>query len=140
MLAGVTVTIQVGANRNVERPNNTNRVGVTINALGLRGRLDGRLARSTPRSPASPPPAPRSARCRTASSTPIANLGVYQENLSAAESRIRDVDIAQEMVNFTRLQILSQSGTAMLAQANQAPQSVLSLLTARPHAPPPDRG
>ena len=58
----------------------------------------------------------------------IANLGVTQENLSASESRIRDVDVAQEMVNFTRLQILSQSGTAMLAQANQAPQSVLSLL------------
>ncbi len=58
----------------------------------------------------------------------VANLGVSEENLSAAESRIRDVDVAQEMVNFTRLQILSQSGTAMLAQANQAPQSVLSLL------------
>ena len=58
----------------------------------------------------------------------VANLGVYQENLSASESRIRDVDVAQEMVNFTRLQILSQSGTAMLAQANQGAQSVLSLL------------
>ena len=58
----------------------------------------------------------------------VGNLGVTQENLSAAESRIRDVDVAAEMVNFTRLQILSQSGTAMLAQANQAPQSVLSLL------------
>ena len=49
----------------------------------------------------------------------VANLGVYEENLSASESRIRDVDVASEMVNFTRLQILSQSGTAMLAQANQ---------------------
>ncbi len=58
----------------------------------------------------------------------IANLGVYQENLSAAESRIRDVDMAQEMVNFTKLGILQQSGTSMLAQANQAPQAVLSLL------------
>ena len=58
----------------------------------------------------------------------VANLGVYQENLTAAESRIRDVDVAQEMVNFTRLQILSQSGTAMLAQANQGAQNVLSLL------------
>ena len=58
----------------------------------------------------------------------IANLGVSQENLQASESRIRDVDVAQEMVNFTKLQILSQSGTAMLAQANQAPQGVLSLL------------
>lgn len=58
----------------------------------------------------------------------ISNLGVFEENLQASESRIRDVDVAQEMVKFTKLQILSQSGTAMLAQANQAPQSVLSLL------------
>jgi flagellin len=58
----------------------------------------------------------------------VDNLGVYQENISAAESRIRDVDIASETVNFTKLQILSQSGTAMLAQANQAPNNVLSLL------------
>jgi flagellin len=58
----------------------------------------------------------------------IANLGTYEENLSAAESRIRDADIAQEMVKFTKLQILSQSGTSMLAQANQAPQSVLKLI------------
>ncbi len=50
------------------------------------------------------------------------------ENLSASESRIRDTDMAQEMVQFTRSQILQQAGTAMLAQANQVPQSVLSLL------------
>jgi flagellin len=56
------------------------------------------------------------------------NLGAYQENLTASESRIRDVDMAQEMVNFSKLQILSQAGTAMLAQANQAPQGVLSLV------------
>lgn len=55
-------------------------------------------------------------------------LSIYQENLSAAESRIRDTDMAKEMTNFTRLQILQQSGTAMLAQANQASASVLSLL------------
>jgi flagellin len=58
----------------------------------------------------------------------IANLGVAQENLSASESRIRDTDMALEMVSFTRHQILMQAGTAMLAQANAAPQSVLSLL------------
>jgi flagellin len=55
-------------------------------------------------------------------------LGIYQENLMAAESRIRDVDMAQEMTTFTRLQILQQSGTAMLSQANMSSQSVLSLL------------
>jgi flagellin len=58
----------------------------------------------------------------------INNLNVAVENLSASESRIRDTDMAQEMVSFTRSQILSQAGTSMLAQANQAPQSVLSLL------------
>lgn len=58
----------------------------------------------------------------------IANLGVSAENLSAAESRIRDLDMALEVSRMTRNQILTQSGTSMLAQANQAPQSVLSLL------------
>ena len=58
----------------------------------------------------------------------LASLGVYQENLIAAESRIRDVDMASEMVNLTKQQILSQAGQAMLAQANQLPQSVLQLL------------
>jgi flagellin len=58
----------------------------------------------------------------------IANLGVASENLAASESRIRDVDMALEMVNYTKQQILQQAGTAMLAQANTAPQAVLQLL------------
>ena len=58
----------------------------------------------------------------------IANLQVTTENLSASESRIRDTDMASEMVNFTRDQILLQAGTAMLAQANSAPQTILKLL------------
>ena len=58
----------------------------------------------------------------------LKNLAIYQENLQASESRIRDVDMAAEMVEFTKLQILQQSGTAMVAQANQLPQSVLQLL------------
>jgi flagellin len=58
----------------------------------------------------------------------VANITTYQENLTAAESRIRDTDMADEMTQFTKLQILQQSGTAMLAQANQAPQAVLKLL------------
>jgi len=53
---------------------------------------------------------------------------VYRENLVAAESRIRDVDMASEMVELTKNQILQQAGTSMLAQANQASQGVLSLL------------
>ncbi len=58
----------------------------------------------------------------------IRNLQVTTENLSASESRIRDTDMAEEMVNFTRRQILQQAGTAMLGQANSVPQSVLRLL------------
>ena len=58
----------------------------------------------------------------------INNLTATSENLSAAESRIRDVDMAQEMMEFTKNNILSQAATSMLAQANQMPQSVLQLL------------
>jgi flagellin len=58
----------------------------------------------------------------------INSVNTAIENLSASESRIRDTDMASEMMAFTRSQILSQAGTAMLAQANQAPQGVLSLL------------
>ncbi|MNW45187.1 Flagellin [compost metagenome] len=58
----------------------------------------------------------------------INNLGVTSENLSASESRVRNADMAKEMTEFTRNQILVQAGTAMLAQANSAPQSVLKLL------------
>lgn len=58
----------------------------------------------------------------------IKNLGVAQENLTAAESRIRDADMAKEMAEFTKQQILLQSGTAMLSQANQLPQQVTQLL------------
>jgi flagellin len=56
------------------------------------------------------------------------NLSTYEENLVSSESRIRDVDMASEMVNFTKLQVLQQAGTSMLAQANQSSQSVLTLL------------
>lgn len=58
----------------------------------------------------------------------INNLGTASENLTAAESRIRDVDMAKEMMSFTKNNILQQAATAMLAQANQQPQGVLQLL------------
>jgi len=58
----------------------------------------------------------------------ISNLGVAAENLTAAESRIRDADMAKEMMEFTRQQILLQSSMAMLAQSNVIPQNVLQLL------------
>jgi len=58
----------------------------------------------------------------------INNLSTESENMSAAESRIRDVDMAKEMVNFSKNNILSQAAQAMISQANQAPQGVLQLL------------
>ncbi|MFZ5644526.1 MAG: flagellin [Bacillota bacterium] len=58
----------------------------------------------------------------------INNLGTASENLTASESRIRDVDMAKEMMEYTKNSILAQAATAMLAQANQQPQGVLSLL------------
>ncbi len=58
----------------------------------------------------------------------LAVQAAYQENLTAAESRIRDVDMAEEVVKLTKSQILSQAGMAMLSQANQQPQQVLNLL------------
>jgi flagellin len=58
----------------------------------------------------------------------ISNLTVASTNLTAAESRIRDLDMAKEMMNFTKLNILMQAGNAMLGQANQLPQNVLQLL------------
>jgi flagellin len=58
----------------------------------------------------------------------IRGIDVGAENLQAAESRIRDTDMAKEMVDHVKNQILIQAGTAMLAQANQKPQTVLQLL------------
>jgi flagellin len=58
----------------------------------------------------------------------INNINVAIQNMSASESQITDTDMASEMVNYTKSQILQQAGTAMLAQANQAPQSILKLL------------
>ena len=58
----------------------------------------------------------------------INNLGVSKENLTAAESRIRDTDMAKEMMEYTKMNILGQAAQSMLAQANQQPQQVLQLL------------
>jgi flagellin len=125
--AATTLTLQVGANQNLDSANNANRVGVTLSALDFStismdvSQIDTAITSiSTARS--------NLGAVQNRLEHAVANLGVTEENLSAAESRIRDVDVASEMVNFTRLQILQQSGTAMLAQANQSPQSVLSLL------------
>ncbi|HQE81186.1 MAG TPA: flagellin, partial [Syntrophorhabdaceae bacterium] len=58
----------------------------------------------------------------------LANLEAMYENTKAAESTIKDADFAAEMANFTKFQIVTQSGVAMLAQANQLPQLILSLM------------
>ena len=125
--AGTTVTLQVGANQNVDSASNTNRIGVTVSALSF-GSVSMDVSQIDTAITSVSQVRSDLGAVQNRLEHAVANLGVSQENLTAAESRIRDVDVAQEMVNFTRLQILSQSGTAMLAQANQAPQSVLSLL------------
>ena len=61
-------------------------------------------------------------------SSTVSNLAISRENLTAAQSRIRDTDVAQETANMARSQVLVQAGVAMLAQANQAPNNLLSLL------------
>ena len=58
----------------------------------------------------------------------IASTDNTAENLQAAESRIRDIDMAKEMMNLTKLNVLQQASQAMLSQANQAPQQVMSIL------------
>ena len=58
----------------------------------------------------------------------ISNLGVMHENMSAGNSRIKDIDVASETADYTRSQILAQAGTSVLAQANQLPQAALSLI------------
>jgi len=125
--AGATFTMQVGANETTDSATNENRIGVSVAAITFGdvsttvASIDAVIttvsnARST------------LGAVQNRLEHAINNLGVSQENLSAAESRIRDVDMAAEMVNFTKLGILAQSGTSMLAQANQAPQGVLSLI------------
>jgi flagellin len=123
----ISVTIQAGANQNIGDANNPNRIGVTINALDFAGLSMDVSTIDTSLTSVSSARAQLGAMQNRLEHT-IANLQVYQENLQASESRIRDVDVAQEMVNYTKLQILSQSGTSMLAQANQSAQGVLSLL------------
>jgi flagellin len=125
--AATNITLQVGANGNVDAAGNANRVGVSIGTLDFTSVSMDVTTIDTALTSVSNVRAALGALQNRLEHT-IANLGVYQENLQASESRIRDVDVAQEMVNFTKLQILSQSGTSMLAQANQSAQGVLSLL------------
>tara|TARA_B100000614_G_scaffold229271_1_gene221553 strand:- start:572 stop:1426 length:855 start_codon:yes stop_codon:yes gene_type:complete len=137
---GMTMQFQVGANMD---QNETVYIGtMTAQALGLQNAQgeNGMISISTPEAANSAIGAIDSALRRV--SQQRADLGAYQnrfetasqgvaiasENLAAAESRIRDVDMASEVVDYTKNQILVQSSTAMLAQANTQSQSVLQLL------------
>ena len=125
--AGATFTIQVGANETTDSSTNVNRIGVAVAAITF-GNVNTTVASIDAVITAVSNARSTLGAVQNRLEHSINNLGVYQENLSAAESRIRDVDMAAEMVNFTKLGILAQSGTSMLAQANQAPQGVLSLI------------
>ncbi|MBV9830704.1 MAG: flagellin [Marmoricola sp.] len=138
-------TFQVGANAgetiNVAVNNGTAGQGLDTVGLGLASAQGTMTSDLTTTANASAALAKIDAAVKTVSTTraslgafqnrfehTINNLNVAVENLSASESRIRDTDMASEMMNFTRAQVLSQAGTAMLAQANQVPQTVLQLL------------
>ena len=121
--AARAITFQVGAKDSETITVTTDSLGGSVGSTGVFSAGDGRSPRSTPRSQR----VDARADVRRGAEPPRAhlnNLATYQENLTASESRIRDVDMASEMVKFTKLQILQQAGTSMLAQANQAPQWV----------------
>ncbi|BBH64947.1 flagellin [Actinoplanes sp. OR16] len=136
---GTAGDFQIGSNAG-------EKLGVTINAVDSKTLGLAKLDLTTPASGATESGAATAIKALDKAITSVsdqrAQLGAYQnrfehtinnlntavENLSASESRIRDTDMAQEMVSFTRNQILTQAGTSMLSQANQSSQGVLSLL------------
>lgn len=132
-LADNTMVLHVGANQKQDigvgignmgtRALGINNVQVSSNALANEaiGKIDGAISRvSSERS--------KMGALQNRLDHTINNLSTSSENLTAAESRIRDVDMAKEMMSFTKFQILANAATSMLAQANQMPQSVLQLL------------
>ncbi|MCW2959652.1 MAG: flagellin FliC [Thermoleophilia bacterium] len=131
LLATGTVTLQIGPNSNasdqmtVTTPNATTAIGTAISAFSggnpTLADIDTAInAISTARGTLG--------AVQNRLEYTVNALGAYQENLMSAESRIRDVDMASEITKMTKLQILQQSGTAMLAQANAGQSNVLSLL------------
>jgi flagellin len=123
--------IGTGANANLFNKDHANAVTL-VNASGLTGTTDTewgdmRDALDTAIATVSTQRAELGALQNRLEHT-IKNLDVAAENLSAAESRIRDTDMAKEMMEFTKSNILSQAGMSMLSQANQAPNNVLSII------------
>ena len=138
VFSGSTVTFQVGAESGNELQVNvaklaSNAIGAGTTPVDL-SKIDLTTAASAAISTIDSAIAAVSSQRATLGATQnrfehkIANLNVAVQNLSASESQIRDTDMAAEMANYTRSQILTQAGTAMLAQANSAPQGVLQLL------------
>jgi flagellin len=130
LLATGTATFQVGANGGETLAVTLKDMGVTtlgIGSLSLSSASTAISALDTAISTVSTQRAAFGAAQNRLEHT-ISNLSVTQENLSASESRIRDTDMAAEMTEFSKSQILMQAGTSMLAQANSAPQNILSLL------------
>ncbi|MFZ5898484.1 MAG: flagellin [Bacillota bacterium] len=133
--ANAAVSLQIGAENDVNQ-----RIGVTIANLSASALGIGTLSISDQTSAQSAMDAINAAMATVNTERAklgalqnrleytIKNLGGTQENMTAAEARIRDADMAKEMMEFTKFNILNQAATAMLAQANQMPQTVLQLL------------
>ncbi len=133
--AGHSLTLQVGANTSVDQTigisvRSLSAAALGIDNLSVHSNEAGRSAIASVEKAITMVSEQRSAlgAVQNRLEHTVANLDTVAENLTAAESRIRDVDMAKEMMNFTKNNILSQAATAMLAQANQAPQTVLQLL------------
>jgi flagellin len=132
-LAGQSLTIQSGANEgdNVKiNLSNMNAYALGIKSSGIGNRLDASVAITQVNTAVNLVSTQRAAlgALQNRLEHKMANLDTSAENLQAAESRIRDVDMAKEMTTFMKNNILGQASTAMLAQANSLPQGVLQLL------------
>lgn len=121
LLASGSVVLQIGANAGETQVVTTTALDTTGADVSDLSTIDAEIAKVSSQRAAF-------GAAQNALEHTVASLGVAAENFSASESRIRDLDVAQEMVNFTKTQIMQQAGTAILAQANQAPNSILSLL------------
>ncbi|WP_214781732.1 flagellin [Exiguobacterium sp. S3] len=129
--AGVKFHIGANASQNIElRIGNMSATGLGVNAVTVATQSGANAAITTINTAIGTVSSERAKLGATQNRLEhtINNLNVGAENLQAAESRIRDVDMAKEMMNFTKNNILNQAAQAMLAQANQQPQAVLQLL------------
>lgn len=131
--SGESATFQIGANKNENVDLKIASMSATdlgVAAINVKTQADASIAIETIDSAISKVSSERSnlGSIQNRLEHTINNLGTSSENLTSAESRIRDVDMAKEMMEFTKNNILAQAATAMLAQANAQPQSVLQLL------------